>query len=61
MGGAADFEPWGSILTLLVGGAVAFMLALYLFRWDSHSSDRRAHPLLALLALVPYAVWLLVV
>lgn len=61
MGGAADFGPWGSILTLLVGGAVAFLLALFLFRWDSHGSERRVHPLLALLALIPYAVWLLVV
>lgn len=61
MGGAADFEPWASILTLIVGGAVAFLLALLLFRWDSHGSERRVHPFLALLALAPYAVWLLVV
>lgn len=61
MGGMADFYPWGSILTLFVGGITAFMLAWYLFRWDSTSSERRGHPLMALLALVPYAAWLLVI
>jgi ABC-2 type transport system permease protein len=61
MGGSADFEPWASIVTLLVGGALAFLLALFLFRWDSHSSERRAHSLWALSALAPYAAWLLLV
>ena len=61
MGGTADFYPWGSILTLFVGGLTAFRLAWYLFRWDSQSSERRGHPLMALLALLPYAAWLLIV
>lgn len=61
MGRTADFYPWGSLLTLFVGGLTAFMLAWYLFRWDSTSSERRGHPLLALLALVPYAAWLFIV
>jgi ABC-2 type transport system permease protein len=61
MGGTADFYPWGSILTLFVGGVTAFGLGWYLFRWDSHSSERRGHPLMALLALLPYAAWLLIV
>lgn len=60
MGGTAAFYPWGSILTLFMGGVAAFMLAWYLFRWDSHSSEQRGHPLMALLALAPYAAWLLV-
>lgn len=60
MGGTAAFYPWGSILTLFVGGVAAFMLAWYLFRWDSHSSEQRGHPLMALLALAPYVAWLLV-
>lgn len=59
MGGAADFTPWGSLLTLFVGGITAFCLALYLFSWDSRNSERRGHPALALLALLPYAAWLL--
>jgi len=61
MGGTADFYPWGSILTLFVGGLTAFRLAWYLFRWDSQSSELRGHPLMALLALLPYAAWLLIV
>lgn len=61
MGATVDFSAWGSILTLFAGGIVAFLLALYLFRWDSQSAERRGHPLLAVLALAPYAAWLLLV
>jgi ABC-type multidrug transport system permease subunit len=50
----ADFSPWGSVLVLVTGGIVAFALSIYLFSWDRHNTTRRAHPLLALLALVPY-------
>ncbi|MCA9875695.1 MAG: ABC transporter permease [Anaerolineales bacterium] len=61
MGGTADFSPWGSLLTLFVGGITAFLLAWYLFRWDSQNTERRGHPALALLAFVPYAAWILIV
>jgi ABC-2 type transport system permease protein len=61
MGGTADFYAWGSVLTLFVGGASAFLLAWFLFRWDSHNVKQRGHPVLALLALLPYAAWLLIV
>lgn len=61
MGGTADFSPWGSILTLFAGGVVAFLLAWFLFRWDSGKGEQRRHPLFALLALAPYVVWLLIV
>jgi ABC-2 type transport system permease protein len=61
MGGTPEFSAWGSMLTLFVGGVIAFLLALYLFRWDSHHSERPGHPALLLLALLPYAVWLLLV
>lgn len=60
MGGTADFYAWGSVLTLFVGGATAFALAWYLFRWDSQNMDRRGRPALALLALLPYAAWILI-
>jgi ABC-2 type transport system permease protein len=43
-----------SIIALTVGGALAFGLAIYLFNWDRRSSTPRGHPLLALLALLPY-------
>jgi ABC-2 type transport system permease protein len=59
MGGAGDFSGGGSLLTLFGGGLLAFVLAVYLFRWDSQSVERRGY--LALLAFAPYAVWMLLV
>ena len=53
----ADFWAWGSVIVLLAGGAAAFGLAYYLFRWDSqHSKRRLAAAAALLLALAPYAV-----
>ena len=43
-----------SAAILLAGGVVAFGLAIYLFNWDSRNVSRRGHPLLALLAWLPY-------
>ena len=60
MGGEAPISPWGSLLTLVAGGVTAFFLALFLFRWDSQNSGWRAHPAVALLALLPYAAWLFI-
>jgi ABC-2 type transport system permease protein len=56
MGTGADFSPWGSIVVLLVSGALAFGLAIYLFSWDRQNATRRGHPLLALLSWVPYVL-----
>ena len=56
MGGSAAFSPWGSVIALLVSGVLAFGLAVYLFRWDSRNTARHGHPLLALLAFLPYAI-----
>lgn len=61
MGATADFNAWGSVITLFAGGITAFLLAWYLFRWDSQSAERSGHPILAAVAVVPYAVWLLIV
>jgi ABC-2 type transport system permease protein len=52
----AAFSPWGSVIMLLVSGALAFGLAVFLFSWDSRNTARRGHPLLALLVLLPYVV-----
>lgn len=60
-GGAADFSAWGSVLTLIGGGGLAFLLALYLFRWDSGRGEKRKSVWLAALALAPYAVWLFII
>ncbi len=48
------FDPLWSVLILLVGGIMSFGLANYLFCWDSHNKTRRGHPALALIALLPY-------
>lgn len=56
MGKVASFSPWGSIIVLITSGLIAFSLALFLFSWDSHNTTRRGHPLLALLALLPYVL-----
>lgn len=59
MGATADFSPWASVIMLAASGLLAFGLALYLFSWDSKNSKRRGHPALALLALVPYVLGIL--
>jgi ABC-2 type transport system permease protein len=59
MGATADFNPWASLLMLTASGILAFALALYLFSWDSKNSKRRGHPALALLALLPYLIGIL--
>jgi ABC-2 type transport system permease protein len=54
MGVDTFVDPWWSVLILLVGGVLAFALAIYLFKWDQHDDTQRGHPLLALLAIAPY-------
>jgi ABC-2 type transport system permease protein len=56
MGGTADFSAWGSVATLIIGGVLGFILAVFLFSWDSRNTTRRGHPLLGLLALIPYLI-----
>jgi ABC-2 type transport system permease protein len=55
----ADFDPLGSLIILLASGLLAFGLAIYLFNWDRRNTTQRGHPLLALLALLPYAIGIL--
>jgi ABC-2 type transport system permease protein len=59
MGEVGAFDPWVSIVSLLVSGLVGFGLALFLFSWDRHNTTRRGHPALGFLVLVPFAVTLL--
>jgi ABC-2 type transport system permease protein len=56
MGKNVDFSPWGSNSVLVLSGALAFGLAVYLFNWDQHNSSRRGHPILGLLAFIPFVV-----
>ncbi len=50
------FDPLWSVLILLAGGILSFGLANYLFCWDSRNTTRHGHPALALLALLPYVL-----
>ncbi len=56
MGTASDFSPWGSIIALLLGGFIAFSLAVYLFKWDSSNVENKRPAILAVLAMLPYVV-----
>ena len=60
MGGVADFNPWMSVILLIVTGFLAFGLAVYLFSWDRRNAGQRGHPLLALLCLVPFIIGMFV-
>jgi ABC-2 type transport system permease protein len=50
------FNPLTSTVIFLSSGILAFVLAIYLFNWDSKNKTRRGHPAMALIALVPYIV-----
>ena len=52
----AAFDPIWSVIILLTGGILSFGLANYLFCWDRQNKTRRGHPALALLALLPYVL-----
>lgn len=52
------FDPFRSLLILAASGILALGLAIYLFNWDSRNQARRGHPLMALLAWLPYVVGL---
>lgn len=60
MGVPGDFSGWGSIAILFSGGLLAFGLAIFLFSWDSRNTTRRGNTLLALLAMLPFVVGILV-
>jgi ABC-2 type transport system permease protein len=60
MGLEADFDPWVSVIALFTSGLLAFGLALFLFSWDTRSTSRRGHPLMALLFLLPFVIGMMV-
>jgi ABC-2 type transport system permease protein len=59
-GQATVMNPVVSLAILVVSGFLSFGLGIYLFNWDSRNTSRRGHPALALLAVVPYVVGMLV-
>ena len=48
------FDPALSLGILVLSGLVSTLLALYLFNWDSRNSSRRGHPLMGLIAILPF-------
>lgn len=50
------YNPQISLVILLASMLISFWLALYLFNWDSQNQTRRGHPLMALLAILPYLI-----
>jgi len=58
--GAADYSPWGapwgSVIVLTLSGVLAYVLAIFMFNWDRHNTTQRGHPIMALMALLPYAI-----
>ncbi len=58
-GQKAIANPSGSLAALAACGVIAFGVAAYLFRWDSHNTHRRASIAISLLALAPFALFAL--
>lgn len=54
-GGIYTFNPYISAAVLYAGGALAFIMAFYLFNWDKDNPTRR-RPVFALLAFAPYVI-----
>jgi len=49
-------NPYTSLFILLAGGILAFGLAVLLFNWDPHNRTSKGHPLMAILAVLPYLI-----
>jgi ABC-2 type transport system permease protein len=54
-------NPYGSLVILLIGGVLALGLAIFLFNWDPHNKTSKGHPLMAILAILPYVVGIFMV
>jgi len=55
-GQATAIAPVWAVAVLLASGVIGFGLAVFLFNWDSRNQQRRGHPALAVLALAPYVL-----
>ena len=58
-GRPAVFNLPASAAVLASSGVLAFGLAILLFNWDTRNQSRRGHPLLGVLAVVPYVIGML--
>jgi ABC-2 type transport system permease protein len=55
-GATTIFNPTWSLIILFAGGLLAFGLAILLFNWDPHNKTSKGHPLMAIVAILPYIV-----
>jgi ABC-2 type transport system permease protein len=55
-GREASFNLPASAVILASSGILAFLLSIYLFNWDTRNQARRGHPLMGLVAFLPYVV-----
>ena len=55
------FNLPASALVLASSGVLAFLLAIFLFNWDTRNQARRGHPIMAVMALLPYAIGALLI
>ena len=55
-GATTLINPIWSLIILLVGGILALGLSILLFNWDPHNKTSKGHPLMAILAILPYIV-----
>ena len=53
-GAVTPFSAAASVAILLIGGLLAFGLAILLFNWDRQNRTARLHPAFGLLAMLPY-------
>ena len=54
-------NPYASLIILLAGGILSFGLGIFLFNWDPHNKTSKGHPLMAILAILPYVVGIFLV
>jgi ABC-2 type transport system permease protein len=52
--------PVVSLAALTAGGLLSLGLAIYLFNWDQRNTSRKGHPLMGVIALLPYIIAALV-
>jgi len=55
-GMSTTFAPLWGLIVLLSSGLIAFILAVYLFNWDNKNRRQGHHPLLGLIAWLPFVM-----
>jgi ABC-2 type transport system permease protein len=56
---AGEAFPWASLAVLAAGAMLSFLLAAFIFQWDTRASQPNRKVFLGLLVIVPYALGML--